>query len=696
MSDSRVRKHRLGMALLFGLIFVALAPTARTQEVLAPRDVAKLQSVVSVAMAPDGRHVAYELVVPRTPLEDEDGPAWVELHVVDAEGTSRPYVTGEVNVSQVAWMPDGERISFLAKREGDEHRSLYAIPLRGGEARKLLEHATDIRDYSWSSDGRRVAFLAEEKKPERVEELEKKGFNQIVYEENLRPVHLWIADVETSSEPRQLELEGSASSVHWSPVSERIALALAPTPLIDDSYMNRRVRVVDVETGQILARVDNPGKLGPIAWSPNGRFLAMISAADPHDPLQGRLMVVSAEGGELRDLLPDYDGGHVTSFAWKDDDTVLVSVDEGVWTVFGRVRREGSRLERMLPEEGPILSDVTISENGTAVALRGETSSHPREVFFVDLSGAGEPTSRRLTDSNPWLKDVTLAPQEVVRFRARDDLELEGILIHPLEERPQTRHPLILYVHGGPESHHSNGWLTSYSQPGQTAAAQGFAVFYINYRGSTGRGVAFSKLSQADAAGKEFDDLVDGVDHLIERGIVDRDKVGITGGSYGGYASAWGATYYSDRFAAAVMFVGISDNVSKMGTTDIPYEMYMVHHRKWVWEDWAYFRERSPIYYVERARTPILILAGEDDPRVHPSQSLELYRQLELLGQAPVRLVFYPGEGHGNRRAASRLDYNLRMLRWMEHYLKGPGGDPPPTELTYEPDKEEPPTDPDP
>ncbi|HKZ52751.1 MAG TPA: prolyl oligopeptidase family serine peptidase, partial [Candidatus Acidoferrales bacterium] len=184
-------------------------------------------------------------------------------------------------------------------------------------------------------------------------------------------------------------------------------------------------------------------------------------------------------------------------------------------------------------------------------------------------------------------------------------------------------------------------------------------------------------------AGKEFDDLVDAVDLMVRLGLADPARVGITGISYGGFATAWAATYYSERFAAAVMFVGISDNISKVGTTDIPEEMYLVHQRKRPWEDWDLFRQRSPIFHAQKGRTPILILGGTDDPRVHPSQSLELYRYLKLLGQTPVRLVRYPGEKHGNRRAASRLDYNLRMLGWMEHYLKGPGGEPPPYELDY-------------
>ena len=129
------------------------------------------------------------------------------------------------------------------------------------------------------------------------------------------------------------------------------------------------------------------------------------------------------------------------------------------------------------------------------------------------------------------------------------------------------------------------------------------------------------------------------------------------------------------------MFVGISDQVSKFGTTDIANEMYLVHSRRWPWEDWDYFRQRSPIYHFQKCRTPILIMHGKDDTRVHPSQSMELYRYLKTYGKVPVRLVFYPGEGHGNRKSASRLDYNMRSMRWMEHYLQGAGGDPPPYEL---------------
>ena len=169
----------------------------------------------------------------------------------------------------------------------------------------------------------------------------------------------------------------------------------------------------------------------------------------------------------------------------------------------------------------------------------------------------------------------------------------------------------------------------------------------------------------------------------MRTGLADRAKVGITGGSYGGYAASWGATFSTERFAAAVSFVGISELTAKAGTTDIPVEDIDVHLVTPPWTRWERNRARSPLAYVEKARTPLLLLHGTDDPRVHPTQSLLLYRYLKLLGKTPVRLVRYPGEGHGNRRAASQLDLSIRLVQWFEHYLAGPGGAPPPPEVDH-------------
>jgi len=670
----------LGLSLLHIFIFPGLSAVPTEADRITVYDVARIRLVTSVKISPNGRLIAYTLSVPRRPAKDADGPAWSELHVVDTEGSSRPFVTGEVNVSKIDWPPDGKSISFLAKRHQDKNRALYVIRADGGEARRLIEHPTSISSYDWHPDGKQLAFLATEPEEEKLKKLEEKGFKAEIYEENLRNLKVWVAALPIGDDkPEALPLKGSASELHWAPKGERLVVALAPTPLIDDNFMNRRLHIVDPQGGKVLLKINNPGKLGPVRWSPDGGKLAFCSGEDVHDPSPGRLMVASTTTGDFRAIMSDY-LPDISNISWRDAETILFWGGEGCYTAQGSVSSTGSNRDASTRVELPIITSVSLASDAETFAIAGSTPQHPSEVFLL---GPDNPMPRRLTNSNPWLEDRRLAKQQVIRYSARDGESIEGVLIHPLDAKPDHRYPLILMVHGGPESHVSNSWSTRYVYPGQVAAARGFAVVFPNYRGSTGRGVPFAKAHQADYAGKEFNDLVDGVDYLIEIGLVDKDKVGVTGGSYGGFASAWCATYHTERFAASVMFVGISDQISKSGTTDIANEMFLVHARKRPWDDWKFFLKRSPIYYVEQARTPILILHGKEDPRVHPSQSMELYRNLKILGKTPVRLVFYPGEGHGNRKAAARLDYNMRMLRWMEHYLKGPGGDPPPNRIDY-------------
>jgi dipeptidyl aminopeptidase/acylaminoacyl peptidase len=546
----------------------------------------------------------------------------------------------------------------------------------------------DVAAFQFAPDGVRVALLATVPEDETRKKLKEKGFKQEVFEEDARPARVWIARLfETEPGKAQaLEITGSVRQVHWSPAGGHLAVAVTPTPSVDDGLMRQRILVVDAATGAVTATVDHAAKLEAMAWSPDGARLAFVGGGDLHDPSAGRLFVVPASGGKPVDVVPGFEG-EVSGVEWTGTGTLVALTGQGVWTGLLGVSlgEAGSAATVKVLREAsqPILTALSASGDGRTLAFVGSAPTHPGEVFTLD-AGAGPEGLKRRTDSNPGLARIRWAKQEVIRHKARDGLGLEGVLVHPLETPPAGgRVPLILSVHGGPEAHISDGWLSSYSNPGQVAAARGFAVFYPNYRGSTGRGVAFSKLGQGDAAGKEFDDLVDAVDHLVGLGLVDKAKVGVTGGSYGGYATAWCTTRYSERFAAGVMFVGISDKISKVGTTDIPDEEFLVHARKRPWDDWQFLLERSPIYHAGNSRTPVLILHGADDPRVHPGQSKEFYRHLKLRSQAPVRLILYPGEGHGNRKAAAKYDYHLRMLQWFSHYLQGPGGAMPGADIDY-------------
>ncbi len=685
-----IQLTRTARAIHAGAIVATLTLTAAVssaqERMLTPADVATIESVSAAQISPDGRHVAWIQSVPRTLRDEEDGSARSELWVLDRESSEkRPYVTAESGVSRVHWTPDGLGIAFLAKRDGDEHEALYVIPLAGGEASRTASFDDRaINSYAFSSDGKRLALLATAPKGEEREKDEEHGFKPEVYEEDWRPAELWIADAAGEDEKTRLEIEGHVSAVVWSPDDRHLAIAAAPTALVDDSYVAKRIRVVDAESGAVTARIENGGKLGAFEWSPDGSGLAMIAGAHENDGAAARLLwaALPDSGGSVvpRRMLPDHERDE-HDIAWLPDGSLVVLGSRGVWSTldrYGVVDGKAVRGESLLPLQGPALRGMSVSRNGEHTALVASTPEHPTELFT--LNSAGE--LRRRTNSNSWLSEISLGVQEVVRYEARDGLPIEGVLIRPIGSEGPA--PLLVVVHGGPEAHHPNGWLTGYSYPGQIAAGQGYASFYPNYRGSTGRGLAYLQRSQGDPAGKEFDDVVDGVDRLVELAIADTERVGVTGGSYGGFATAWFSTYYSDRFAAGVMFVGISDNISKVGTTDIPEEMYLVHHRKRPWEDWQFFLERSPIYHADGANTPLLILHGKDDTRVDPGQSREMYRHLKLRGDAPVRLVQYPGEGHGNRKAGARFDYSVRMMRWFDHYLRREGGEPPSWEIDYD------------
>ena len=640
-------------------------------------DVSALRQVTTVRMSPSGDRIAYLLQVPREVYVDANGTAFRELHVTDLEGNSTPYITGEVNISDIAWASDGESIFFLAKRDEDaDFNSLYEIELAGGEAQQLFTHVSSIGRIYPAPGGSMLAFTATDAAPEKQSELAGLGFTAVVYEESVPATRVWMLDLETL-EAAAHDLTGSAYQLTWSSDGSRYAVALAPTPLIDDAYTSQDIYVVETESGRVQSQIGSIGKLGTFEISPDGERVAYIGSVDINDPSAGRLYVTSSAGGERREVVPDY-MGHVTDFIWNDDASIRWLGHRGAYSEWAVASVFETEAAGEAPNSGPIIRGVHGHPGQAAVAALVDTPSHPLELYL--LADGADPV--RLTNSNPWLDDRELARQEVITYQARDGLEIEAILIHPAD-RERGGNPLVVMAHGGPEAHFSNGWMTRYAQPGQVFAANGYAVVYPNYRSSTGRGVEFSKIGQNDPAEGEFNDLVDAKRYLVEEGIVDPDRVGITGGSYGGYASMWSASALTEEYAAAVAFVGLSNKISMIGMGDIPNEMHNVHTLAWPWDDWMWYLERSPIYHAGNTRTPLLIMGGDKDPRVHPGQSLEMYRFVKLRTDTPVRLVIYPGEVHGNRNTAAQYDYSLRLMRWMDHYLKGPGGEPPPYEIDH-------------
>ena len=538
--DNSFKVGRIWIFLLLALFIGESALAQQSKERLTPLDVANIQSVSDVIISPDGNHLAYTLSVQADPKK-ENKQAKNELYLMNLlNGESTPFVT-TMNVSSVRFRPQNNALTFLGKRPNDNVNAIYQISLNGGEPQKLFSFDTSIAAYQWAPDGNHLAYMAAD--PAARESTSELPYKPEIYEENLTQRRGYVTNVAVEGhEPHRFTMEGSIYQMKWSPDGKKVAIAIAPTPLVDDYYMHQQVKIVDHHGEKVLAEINHKGKLGQIEWSPNGNLLAMIAGADIHDPIDGRLFVVSADGGTPNNIRPDFKG-MFEHIQWADNNTLNYLASEGVWSSYGKINSDGSGMQTIVGKGGPIFSDFSRS-NKSNVAFVGDSPTHPAEVFVMKN---GQKTPKRMTNSNDWLKNIEMGKQEVVSWSARDGMELEGLLIKPVNVSKDSTYPLITVVHGGPESHYNNGWLTGYSQPGQVAAGKGYYVFYPNYRGSTGRGETFAKSSQGDLAGAEFDDIVDGVDEFVEAGIAHPDKIGVTGGSYGGYATGWMATKYTNH-----------------------------------------------------------------------------------------------------------------------------------------------------
>ena len=673
MTESRSRRFTL-ITTISLLITIALlsTPAPAAGDVFSPEDALSYKRCYEAAVSPDGRWIAYTVAVQRK-ADEKAGGAYLELYLVSTKtGEIRPFITGEAGVRTIRWSPDGMRLAFRMSRGKKAKTQVWMIPVDGGEAVRVTSSKSGVSNFHWHPKGDRIAYIATEPESEREKELDDKGYGFIFYEENLRHRNIYMQEVSRDGgegEAKRLTEDVTVWDFQFDPTGKRIAIAASPKNLVDHSYMFKKIHVLDLETERLTKLTDNPGKLGNFAWSPDGKRIAYCAALERKDHAVSQAYVIDAGGGDELNLTEPGFRGHVHWVGWKDNGNILYYAGEGVWPKLSLVKASGGKRKVILDSEkmGTVFYRPSYTKDFEHFAFVGSSPEIPGDIFYWR---EGSKELKRLTTLNPWIAERDLGRTEVVRYEARDGLEIEALLVYPVGYEEGRSYPLIVNVHGGPESHYSNRWITGYFNPAQVLAGKGYAVIYPNYRASTGYGVEFALQGYEDAAGKEFDDVADAIDFLVERGIADPGRVGLGGGSYGGYAAAWFASYYTKYVKAVCMFVGISDLISKRGTTDIPYEELYVHSGTKLEETWQRSLERSPIYWAHQSRTAVLIIGGADDPRVHPSQSLEFYRRLEMNGHPAVRLVQYPGEGHGNRRQPGRIDVLYRHLQWYDWYVK--------------------------
>jgi len=655
------------VVLAFAIVALFTLNTAPAQqaEPLSVDTLVSLERVTSAVLDPSGTKVAYTVSVPRTE-DDPPGGSYSELWVVDLEGgDSRRFTSKPNSVSSPAWSPDGQLITFLAARSAHSAaRQVYAMPIAGGEAQPITDHPVSVASYQWAPDGKHIAFVATDAATPEEQADRAAGRDWQVFDQNYKHRRLWVFDVAGAQSHPIYDDALSTWAFTWMPDNENLVMQASETPRIDDNYMFTDLYKVALHGDGPQKLVDTDGKLGAFVVSPDGDDIAWVGATSLNDPIAQSLFVSSLTNATPNNLTDQFEGS-ATSAQWLDDGSVLMLAQEHEGTKLYRVDA-GSGARAEIPTEGKIFQSVNANPASGRFVAVANTREHPGELYAGRLDG-GELT--RVTYHNPELQDVRWSRQESIEWTGADGWTIGGVLTYPLDYVEGQRYPLILQVHGGPEGVSLDGWTTSATYPVDILAANGYMVLQPNYRGSAGRGVAFSKADHDDLGGKEYDDVLAGIDALVARGLVDNDRIGTGGWSYGGYFSAWAATRHSERFKAAVVAAGLTNWVSFTGTTDIPQEMSLVHWDQWWWENPQLHWERSPLAHINNAQTATLIAHGTADARVHPEQSLELYTALRTKG-VPTELVFYPRQPHGLVDRAHQIDFANRVVGWFDKYVK--------------------------
>ena len=639
---------------------------ARTQALTA-EVIADLQSVTEVAVGPDGRSVAYVLRIAREP-GDKPGAAYRALHVVDTRGgASHPLTYAPDGVSAPTWSPDGKSIAFVGRREGQPLAQVFVLAIGGGDARAVTKSKTNVRDLAWMPDGKSIAYLADrEPTADETTDVEAgRDWKVGDVEGTFRQLHVVTLDSGESRvvTPRPFHIE----RMRVSPKGDAFALIGGIRADVDGTMMYGGVYRVDANGGAPHLLAPTAGKLGDLAWAPDGKSVAFLGAADIHDPTAGVVHVVSAAGGsnKAKALTLAFPGtAQWVRFVGAGRLAVLVQQD--IKTVVLRIEVASGKIATVI-DSGPVCHAIDLAARTGTIACAGDTPLHPPEVFVGKLGGGG---LRRITHHNPHIDRTKLGTQSVFRWKAADGLELAGILTMPVTATKGTAPPLVVMPHGGPEGVSMHGWNTRSGYPAQLFAAAGYAVFEPNYRGSAGRGVAFGKADQGDLGGKEFDDVLAGIDALVREGLVDGTRVGMGGWSYGGYFSGLAATKHTKRFRAAMVGAAITDWMSFTGTSEIEHENSLVHWKLWPYDKPELVWARSPMAHTKKASTATLLIHGLDDTRVPPEQAKELYRALRH-ARVTTELVLYPREGHGLGERAHQIDFMQRFVKWFDTHVRG-------------------------
>ena len=571
--------------------------------------------------------------------------------------------------------PDGRWSAFIGERSGrsglwlyDIARNDYRFLTPAPRSDAFLGHRAN-KNLVWSPDSRSIAYTAAEAEPLPVEP-EIQVISRILFKtrtsftDNLK-THIYVVDV-GGGIPRQLtEGRYDEHSLAWSPDGSKIAFVSNRTADPDDNH-NNDIWTVDVSTGRILAVTQTPGTEFSPSWSPDGRYLsyhAGVRSINTKDSQaeNAQIFVVPAAGGDPVNLTKKLDRRPQTHLWAPGSDYIYFTANNRGATHLFRVSVPGGEIEQLVHGDVRVGGFSLSPKDGTVIyTLSSDTD--PGELWSMAANGRNPRQLTRYQDE--FKRNVVMSVPEAFWFESFDGTMVQGWLMRPNPFEEGRKYPLIQTIHGGP--HGAYGF--SISPSNQLFAERGFGVLYINPRGSTGYGQQFADGTINNWGGGDYRDLMTGLDYVIAHNDwIDEDRLGVTGGSYGGYMTNWVVTQTA-RFKAAVTRASVSNLISFYGTslyqllieTEFPGELWDNYDLLWHW---------SPMKHVKNVVTPTLFIHGEKDHDVPITQAEEMFVALKKLGVETV-FVRYPGEGHGFRRPEHREDSAKRGMAWFVKYLE--------------------------
>ena len=657
----------------FVSILLTLALSAQTtKRPLTLDDQHKFVTVADPQCSPDGKWIAYTLATTDVKEDKRDSDLWM----VSVDGKEDLRLTSSDQAeSRPKWSPDGKALAFLSSRPGKtKGNQVWLLDRRGGEARQITDISNKHRlaDFTWAPDAKSLLLTLQELDEPAVEEgkppakpkpivIDRYNFKRdgSGYVSAKHPSRFFLYDLESKKLDALNKDEWEESNPAWSPDGKWIAF-VSHRVIDADRYNNSEIWIAAAQPGSTprkLTSFQGPDQ-SPV-WSPDGKFIAYIQGSESKLSAysQSKLAVIAAEGGEAKLLTASLDRSVSSQRFTADGSAIQFLIDDDQSVYVGRVATRGGAVEKITPS-GRTFRSLSGASTCTAVLMADDGSSG--EIHVMD--GA---TPRKLTSHNDAVfASLNLGSSEEVKFKNKDGIEVHGLLIKPPDYKAGQKYPLLLRIHGGPNGQDAH----SFSFEHQILAAQGYLVLAVNYRGSSGRGQDFQKAIFADWGNKEVVDLLAGVDHVIGMGIVDTERIGVGGWSYGGILTDYLIASAPDKFKAAVSGAGSALQLSMYGHDQYTYQYDNEMGPPWKNLD-LWIKISYPFFHADRIRTPTLFMGGEKDFNVPITGGEQMYQALRSIG-IPTQLIVYPGEFHGIMRPSFQKDRLQRNIDWYEKYLK--------------------------